>query len=509
MTTQQTRAVRSTALAACVILAPLICQGDTFHFVDRDGKDVELEAHLVGSSQGTYVLETSDGQYRLVPRATAKKRIPSDGPEPLSGAEMAERLEQQFTAERFRSYVQGSFVIGVVLGSPLPRTAEGQAKKLMRNVATFMKNVESAFGRYLRDARIDTPPPSHPVVVLIFETKEDFEQYAAEATNRDDGSASRIAGFYSKLTNILAIRLEECRTFDTPLHEAIHQQIYARGIFQRLGPIPTWFDEGIATGFEANGGKINVGPGKISVRYANQALEATRVDWADLLADNDAFRSPDAVDDAYGLSWGLHWLLVTRYKREYAAYMRLLGQKAILGQDDAQQRQADFQQAFGDALAEMQQKFRPALERGLKNQRVALKTPKPKGISITEESLGEVQLTAVRHRTVAGGGVVASRLEVQGRLTNLSPLRPLAFHVTVETGEATYAEWLIPGLASQKMTPLPAQNVTKEMTVRPGTPVGGAAANTFRVRIRSTPADSEQARQWKSGQLLVPVFGER
>jgi hypothetical protein len=421
---------------------------------------------------------------------------------------MAERLEQEFTAERFRSYIQEPFIIGLVLGSPLPRNAEGQAKALMRNVATFMNNVDSAFGRYVRDARIDAPPPTHPIVVLIFETREDFERYAAEATQQDDETASRIAGFYSKLTNILAIRLQECRTFDTPLHEAIHQQVYARGIFRRLAPIPTWFDEGIATGFEANSGKINVGPGKISVRYAKQALAATRVSWTDLLASNDAFRSPELVDDAYGLSWGLHWLLVTRYKSLYAAYMRLLGQKPILGRDDAGQRQADFQQVFGDVVAEMQQEFRPALELGLRNQRVALNPQKPKGVSITEENLGEVQLTAVRHQNVAGGNVVASRLEVQGRLTNVSPLRPLAFHVTVETGEATYAEWFIAGLASQKTSPLPAQNVTKNMMVRAGAAVGGAAANTFRVRIRSALVDSDEAEQWKSGQLPVPVFGE-
>jgi hypothetical protein len=421
---------------------------------------------------------------------------------------MSSRLEAEFTAERFRSYVQEPFVIGLVLGSPLPRTSEGQAKGLMRNVATFMKNVEAAFGRYVRDTRIEAPPPTHPVVVLIFEAKEDFERYAAQATRRDDEATERIAGFYSKLTNILAIRLEECRTFETPLHEAIHQQIYARNIFRRLAPIPTWFDEGIATGFEANQGKINVGPGKVSVRYANQALEASQVAWGDLIAADDAFRTPTAVDDAYGLAWGLHWLLVTRYKPQYAAYMRLLGQKKPLAQETPQQRESDFQQVFDDQLAEMQRQFRPVLETALRNQRVALKQPKPKGISITEENLGEVQLTAVRHRTVGAAGPMADRLEVQGKLTNLSPLRPMAFQVTVETDAASYAEWFVRALGSSKSVALPAQNVTKAMQVRAGAAPAGQGPQSFRVRVRSAPADSEQARQWALGQLPVPVFGE-
>jgi hypothetical protein len=92
-----------------------------------------------------------------------------------------------------------------------------------------------------------------------------------------------------------------------------------------------------------NGGKINVGPGKISVRYANQALESRQVDWPQLVAGDEAFRAAATVDGAYGQAWGLHWLLVTRYKAEYAAYMRLLGQKKPLQEYRPEQRRAGFQ----------------------------------------------------------------------------------------------------------------------------------------------------------------------
>jgi hypothetical protein len=377
-----------------------------------------------------------------------------------------------------------------------------------------MKNVEGAFGRYVRDARIEAPSPAHPVIVLIFETKDDFAKYASAATSRDENVAQRVAGFYSKLTNILAVRLEECRTYETTLHEAIHQQVYVRKILQRLAPIPTWFDEGLATGFEANAGKINVGPGKISVRYANQALEATQVKWDNLLADDDAFGTPALVDDAYGQAWGLHWLLVTRYKTEYAAYLRLLGQKKPLQEDSPQQRQADFQQAFGERLAEMQSQFRPLLDAACRKQNVVLKPPERKGISLTEENLGQVQLTAVRHQTVGAQGLMGDRLEVQGTLRNLSPLRPLAFHVTVETDAATYADWFIPKLDMLKSTPLQAQNVQKSMDIAAPAVAAAAAARglgqgprAFRVRIRSVPADSDEAKRWRSGQLPKPVFG--
>ena len=503
------------AVGLCLLLAASESRGDKFYYRDQGGKPVELEATLVGSGQGTYVLETSDGRYHLVARTAAEKRVAARGPTPLDGPTMAARLEQEFTADRFRSYVQEQpFVIGLVLGSPLPKTSEGAAKALLRDVSTFMKNVEGAFVRYVREARMEAPPPAHPVIVLIFETKHDFAKYASAATSRDEDIAQRVAGFYSKLTNILAVRLEECRTYETTLHEAIHQQVYVRKILQRLAPIPTWFDEGLATGFEANAGKINVGPGKISVRYANQALEATQVKWDNLLADDDAFSTPALVDDAYGQAWGLHWLLVTRYKTEYAAYMRLLGRKKPLQEDSPQQRQADFQQAFGDRLAEMQTQFRPLLDGACRKQNVVLKPPERKGISLTEENLGQVQLTAVRHQTVGAQGLMGDRLEVQGTLMNLSPLRPMAFHVTVETDAATYADWFIPKLDMLKSTPLQAQNVQKSMDIAAPAVAAAAAARglgqgprAFRVRIRSVPADSDEAKRWRSGQLPKPVFG--
>jgi hypothetical protein len=491
-----------------VTLAGANCAADKFFFRDARGDRVALEARLVAFVQGTYILETSDGRYHLVPRGAAEKREAAPGPAPLTAAEFATRLQKEFSADLFRSHAQEPFLVGLVLAAPLPKTSEGQAKSLLREAAGFLKNVDSAFGRYARDVRIEAQAPAAPIVALVFESRADFVKYATAVTEREESVVRRAAGFYSKVTNILAMRMDECRTFETPLHEAIHQQVYARGVFQRLAPIPAWFDEGLAAGFEANAGKINVGPGKVSVRYANQALEAQRVQWADLLASDDPFAQAARMNDAYGQAWGLHWLLVTRYKTEYAAYMRLLGQKKPLEEDSPEQRQADFRQAFGDRLADMQSQFRTALEAAVRRQGTVLKPPSVKGLSVTEEDLGRLQLTAVRHQTPGPPG---TRLEVHGTLTNLSPLRPLAFHVTVETDAATYAEWLVPQLASLQSTSLPAQDATKAMRIpaaketdAPAEPATGV--RTFRVHIRSAPATSDEAQRWRAGQLPIPVF---
>ena len=86
-----------------------------------------------------------------------------------------------------------------------------------------------------------------------------------------------------------------------------------------------------------------------------------------------------------------------------------------------------------------------------------LNPERPAGMSLTQEHLGEVELTAVSRD---------GRLEVQGRLLNASPLRPMAFYVTVETEVGTYAEWFIPNVEVNKSTPLPGQVVTKRKVAK-------------------------------------------
>ena len=237
-----------------------IVRADRIKYVDKESDTVEIEARIIASEKGAHVLELADGEYRIIPQGAVQEREANDGPEPLDANAMATKLRERFGAEKFRSYVQGSYVMGLVLAAPLHKSSEARANTFLKQGAQFMKSVETAFGNFVKDARIDIDPPRFPLVVLIFEARPDFEEYAAKATGGNGLSASRIAGFYSGNTNWLAIRLDECQSFDVPLHEAIHQQVYNRIVFQRLAPIPHWFDEGIATGFESANKKVTTVP---------------------------------------------------------------------------------------------------------------------------------------------------------------------------------------------------------------------------------------------------------
>ncbi len=481
-----------------LVSATSLARADVFQYRDRTGEEVTVAAKLVRTVNEAHLIALPHGEYRIISKAAIIKHERSDGPEPLTPDDGAKLLQDEFGAARFRSYVSDPYVIGLVLQSELPKSSEVRAKNFLRKVAGFMEKVSRSFKRFLKELRIPAKEPEYPLVLLIFESDDDFDKYMARVTNANPATVKTVAGFYSDRTNYLAIRLHTCQTYEVPLHEAIHQQVYNRNFFQRLAPIPNWFDEGIATGFEANNGRINIGPTKISRRYARQVLEGSELRWDKLLENDRIFLGNVLVGEAYGNAWGLHWLLVTKHKRQYLNYVKLLAQKLPLEEEPKGQREADIRDAFGSNIASLQEEFRSTLEAGLKRQRVQLREDQVAGKSKTAEGMGEVKLTAVRRLDQAG------QLEVEGILQNLSPYRKLSFVVTVETGAGMYAQWHVPDLVMQKKARLPMKYVTKVMPGGSRSPSDG-----YRVRIRSVPAESKEAEAWSAGKLPIPVFRRR
>jgi Protein of unknown function (DUF1570) len=461
---------------------------------EADTFTVKVDARLAGEGQGVLALERTDGRIELVPQNQVLKREPGSDPEPLSGTEVLDRLSERFGKETFRGHVDAPYAIGLVLAHPLPKQYEPKAVTFLKKAATFMKTVEKVFIGFIDDMKIEIVKPRYPLVLLIFETDEDFMKYTETETGGRGLSAGNILGFYSALTNHLAIRMSECHTFETPLHEAIHQQVHNRGVLQRLAPAPAWFNEGIATGFEGNGEKINGGPLKVSARYSRGAMRARTVDWDDVVADDKAFLGDVLAGEAYAHAWSIHWFLATKYRKQYVSYLQVLSQKQPLTKDDAATRLADFESVFGKPVGKLQSEFPQWLEQGAKKQKVVINEVKPPGHTVTFSNLAEVEMNAQQN---LGGS-----LEVGGQMRSISHIRPMSFHVTIETDSGTYAEWFHPNVPPLKVVPLAKQTARKQMLNAPGGP-----SSTFQIRVKAVVPESDEAQKWQRGQLPVPKFG--
>lgn len=468
---------------------------DLITYRDQQGKQVDIEARLIANEREMFVLELDNGEYRIVPERAVEKRIARDGPRPASAAEILSRLEKHYGATLFRGYKQDPYVLGLILAEPLPKNGEARATASLKQSANFLKGVDAAFGSFVKELQIPVRAPTHPQVVLIFETDELFEKYAREAMQGQAQAlaARSISGFYSGLSNVLAIRMSECFTFDVPLHEAIHQQVYNRHMFQRLAPIPHWFDEGIATGFEGNRGRISQGPTKVTARYARQALEAKVLTWEQVLSDDKVFTGDVLVGEAYGDAWAMHWLLITKYRNQYGKYVRQLAEKTPLGKDSPAQRLEEFRALFGEDLGKLRKEFRVVLDTAIKRQKISLATQEAPGLVKMQKNLAQLELRAIR-RLDRGGA-----LEVDGKLFNLSPLRSMSFLLSVETDGGEYAQWLFPDVNMNQTVSVGLKQVRQPVGDTPPRP-----SNTFRIRVRAAPATGPLAERWRKGELPAP-----
>lgn len=490
--------IRSSISAFCLWslwAVPLFA--DHVSYRDSSGQKIDTEARIVASEQGVSILELASGEYRLIATPAILDRRPQEGPHILTSSELCEQLCSQFPTGRTRSLTLDQYAVVVILGTSLEKRHETRVQSILNKATRFMKNVETVYGNFCKQAKLNVQPPRLPLGMLIFETERDFDEYAGKVTGRGVSSAATISGFYSGLTNLLAIRLSECLTFEVPAHEAIHQQSYNRGTFQRLAPIPHWLDEGMATGFETIGAKISGSPFRISTRYARQALDSDALSWNRMLAEDAVFLGDVLAGEAYGQAWGLHWLLVTKHKKGYLKYLQVMAAKTPLQKETADVRLRDFTEAFNKTPDEIEPEFLPVLNSAYQNVKARKQerdhNPSP-GTLHLNSGLAEIEVVGEQSPLPSG------RLFVRGRLRNASPIRPMSYYVFVETDTGSYTAWHLPEVPVDEVVELGQKPVDRRQTGLPSFVPG----TSFSIKVRSTTPDSPEAEAWKRGEFPHP-----
>ncbi|MEZ5951267.1 MAG: hypothetical protein R3C12_19050 [Planctomycetaceae bacterium] len=172
---------------ALALLVPILATGgsgwaDQFVIVDAQGDKRELVGRLHGSGQGAYAILRPSGQLELVAQGAVVERDNTVEWKPLTPAEMSLALAEQFEAEKFRGYVENNFVIGMVLMDSLPRQSELRVTGFLKKAAKFINNVQGVFERFARELRLEIRDPEVPLVLLIFESDEDFNTYTRSVT---------------------------------------------------------------------------------------------------------------------------------------------------------------------------------------------------------------------------------------------------------------------------------------------------------------------------------------
>lgn len=462
---------------------------DEVEFVNKEDNRQLIQGRIYAADPLKTVLQKDDGSFELVPTALITKRTPSEPPDFATSEQMLERLQEEYGSDLFRGAVSGHFVVGVVLQAPVPQKNEARLQRALERAVGYMNSIEESFDKFIIPFGIRIQEPESPLQLLIFESDVDFEKFAAEQFGKSSMTAQDVKGFYSNLTNVLYVRMSECASFDTPLHEAIHQLCFNKGIFRRLAPVPVWLAEGMACSFEASGTRVRSNPKQLNAEFAAMLVErfggptgqrwdqATNPFWALLVQNDGHFRGKDSWGEAYVFSWCLHWILVKKYQEQYASYLKYVTQLEPLQDVDDVERVTQFRNAFSSSAEVLWAPFRKSFDPLARRSPAVKKELGRTGISRRESHLASVSMYAARD---------SSRLMANGELRNISPFRDMAYYVAVRTDEGRMLHWFLPSVRPGKSVKLRRQH-------SPG------AGRTFQVLIRSTPAESETAALWASG----------
>jgi hypothetical protein len=310
-----------------------------------------------GRLSNLLLLLTRDGQLQRfeMGRGTHVRQL--DGVfQPVAHRELELELHKEF-GSKFKTIRTPHYVL-----------CHNTADAFAQETAELVEQLYRSFTAYFGGRGMGFDKPQFPMVVLIFDDESEFRDYLANSPGTS--GMIRVSGIYSVDTNRIAMfnaAGKEAKKYgnsrwinlSTVIHEATHQIAFNSGCHRRYADNPVWLAEGLAMYFETpdvQGNKIawssagNLNTPRLD-RFATFRKKGRRPDsLKTLVASDDRFHSDGTASDAYAESYALTYFLVHQRMPQFLKYVKMMAAKPSLEQDTAEQRLAEFQEAFGQNL---------------------------------------------------------------------------------------------------------------------------------------------------------------
>ena len=342
---------------------------------DKELRTVTGELVATDETQGHLILDADGHLTAVAPKELKRIEEQSGTLVPTSAKEMAAKIMKLMPGGS-KTIATEHFVVCYNTSDAYARWNSSLYERLYKGFYSFWKER----GVQLNATRF-------PLVALIFETKQDYVNYAS---NEFDGAENTI-GYYHQSTNRLAsydltgiegmlppnakvgreelihqilMRPEAERTVATIIHEACHQISFNSGFQVRLGDNPLWLSEGIATFFESPDPKSTNGwggAGKLNqhnfINFSRYVPQRPINSLESLLLDDGRFRATDTMTSAYAESWSLTYYLIKSKPKQFTSYLKSIREKPPGKRSSPKERIELFQQAFGDDLSKIDKDF--------------------------------------------------------------------------------------------------------------------------------------------------------
>ncbi len=305
------------------------------------------------------LLMRRDGRMSVVPADEESdfKRVDGDF-EPLSKEVIRTRLQREFGG-KYQVSMTANFVVVHPKG---PHTKWAQP----------FETLYTRFRAYFITRGTALGEPEFPMVAIVLRTRGEFDRFLQLYHHYDPD----ILGYYSPRSNRVVTYDQSGGdsssqdwffNTDTIIHEATHQTAFNTGIHTRVGEVPNWISEGLATMFEAPGVNNSLHHSRQEDRINRGRLmnlkdfyRDDKVDeqLATLVSNDQLFRSDPTL--AYAVSWGLTFYLAENYPQDYHRYLREEAGRDDYERYDSAQRVESFAKFFEedfDVLAARMRRF--------------------------------------------------------------------------------------------------------------------------------------------------------
>ncbi len=362
-------------LLPCLVLAHEVAISDEVTITQGEGNRV-LQGRILAETEGDngLLFQTRDGRiWSLKAHQIESTTRQEEEFKPLSRRELGQQIQSELIGE-FRIHEADEFVV-----------VYNTEKEYARWVAGLYRRFDRAFRAYWLKSRYKTSDPEFPLAVIIFKTRQEYEQYMLKELGVVNSAmiayynleSNRVAMFDLTAEQTGASGSGDARRITTVLnnpgaiamvatiiHEGAHLLMFNNGMQTRFADTPLWINEGLAMYFEvpdltAHRGWRKIGEinflrfGQI-LRYFRQRPENS---LAEMICSDEAFRGPDAIN-MYAQAWAFNYFLLNQHRKPYVEYLKFMSHKPRLIYDNPEQRLKEFLGFIDTDLDELDREFR-------------------------------------------------------------------------------------------------------------------------------------------------------
>lgn len=328
--------------------------GDNRRVLVRSDDDEVVVGKVQVELGDSFVVIMPDGRIQVVKSAeTTVTDRPFVG---VAMTELADKLQKKFPGYTVQSTKRFIYVYNT-------------SAKFYKGTSSILESLYPGLIKYCAGRKLTTEDPPYPLVVIMFRTRQQWEDYmhgmfaGTSVAAFYDGATNRVLMYEQSELGEDAPEYAQKQLISTVAHEGVHQILHNIGIQQRLSRWPMWISEGLPEYFAPTTmgrGLAWKGAGQVNdlrmksidrlLRMGPQRAPSSR----ETNTTTEAIVTATDLDaDGYAWSWALAHFLGEKKKDIFSKYLAEIATAEPMHKTDSVEQRRVFVKHFGSDFAKL------------------------------------------------------------------------------------------------------------------------------------------------------------